>query len=154
MDKFEPKETGLKRTIWLFEREILVNLEKTDLKEHHKVLTFNIFSMEYELNPEFDNGRADAIVMRNTANHWLKMWFVAFQTCASEKIQSRQSEFDAMTEALLNQTQLLAKQKVEIEEKDKRIKQALNFINNWWHPDLDQKLFVEALGKALRGEHE
>lgn len=121
MDKFEPKETGLKRTVWLFEREILVNLEKTDLKDHHKVLTFNIFSMEYELNPEFDNGRADAIVMRNTANHWLKMWFVAFQTCASEKIQSRQSEFDAMTEALLNQTQLLAKQKVEIEEKDKRI---------------------------------
>lgn len=68
--------------------------------------------------------------------------------------QSRQSEFDAMTEALLNQTQLLAKQKVELEEKDKRINQALNFINNWWHPDLDQKLFVEALGRALRGEHE
>lgn len=29
-----------------------------------------------------------------------------------------------MTEALLNQTQLLAKQKVEIEEKDKRIEKA------------------------------
>lgn len=29
--------------------------------------------------------------------------------------QSRQSEFDAMTEALLNQTQLLAKQKVEVD---------------------------------------
>ena len=122
MDKFEPKETGLKRTVWLFEREILVNLEKTDLKDHYKVLSFNIFSMEYELNPEFDNGRADAIVMRDKANHWLKMWFVAFQTCASEKIQSRQSEFDAMTEALLNQTQLLAKQKVEVDEKGKRVK--------------------------------
>lgn len=42
----------------------------------------------------------------------------------------------------------------ELKEKDKRINQALNFINNWWHPDLDQKLFVEALGRALRGEHE
>jgi RecA/RadA recombinase len=29
--------------------------------------------------------------------------------------QSRQAEFDAMTEALLNQTQLLAKQKVEVD---------------------------------------
>lgn len=96
MEKFEPKETGLKRTVWLFEHEILVNLEKTDLKDHHKVLTFNIFSMEYELNPEFDNGRADAIVMRDTANHWLKMWFVAFQTCASEKMQSRQAEVDEL----------------------------------------------------------
>lgn len=38
-----------------------------------------------------------------------------------EAWQSRQSEFDAMTEALLNQTQLLAKQKVELEEKDKRV---------------------------------
>ena len=39
-----------------------------------------------------------------------------------------------------------------IDEKDKRINQALNFINNWWHPDLDQKLFVEAVANALRGE--
>ena len=39
--------------------------------------------------------------------------------------QSRQAEFDAMAEALLNQTQLLAKQKVEVEEKDKRIEAAL-----------------------------
>lgn len=37
--------------------------------------------------------------------------------------QSRQAEFDAMAEALLNQTQLLAKQKVEVEEKDKRIEE-------------------------------
>lgn len=40
----------------------------------------------------------------------------------------------------------------EIDEKDKRINRALNLINNWWHPDLDQKLFVEALGRALRGD--
>ncbi|WP_423854111.1 hypothetical protein [Acinetobacter guillouiae] len=160
MDKFEPKETGLKRTVWLFEREILVNLEKTDLKDHHKVLTFNIFSMEYELNPEFDNGRADAIVMRNTANHWLKMWFVAFQTCASEKMQSRQAEVEELKNLLEKDEHAHnlyyenANLQTLVEEKDKRINQALNFINNWWHPDLDQKLFVEALGKALRGEHE
>lgn len=179
MDKFEPKETGLKRTVWLFEREILVNLEKTDLKDHHKVLTFNIFSMEYELNPEFDNGRADAIVMRNTANHWLKMWFVAFQTCASEKMQSRQSEFDAMTEALLNQTQLLAKKQAEVdqlknllekdehahnlyyenanlqtlvEEKDKRIKQALMMIDHIQKVGLiSSRYMVEDVQKALKG---
>lgn len=71
--------------------------------------------------------------------------------------QSRQSEFDAMTEALLNQTQLLAKQKVEIEEKDKRIEvlenrieEGLGFIDKFhcegWLSDLDNA------EKALRGE--
>lgn len=44
--------------------------------------------------------------------------------------QSRQAEFDAMTEALLNQAQLLAKQKVEVEEKDKRIESQSNCIEN------------------------
>ncbi|WP_139851343.1 hypothetical protein [Acinetobacter pullicarnis] len=87
--KKEPKKTGLKRTVWLFEREILENLEKTNLSDHHKVLKFNIFSMEYELKPKFDNGRADAIIMRNTANHWLKMWFVAFQACTSEHMKTK-----------------------------------------------------------------
>ncbi|MDQ8953183.1 hypothetical protein RFH42_09450 [Acinetobacter rudis] len=57
--KKEPNKTGLKRTVWLFEREILEKLEKTNLKDHHKVLKFNLFSMEYELKPKFDNGRAD-----------------------------------------------------------------------------------------------
>lgn len=84
MSESEPKETGLKRTVWLFEREILEKLEKTNLKDHHKVLKFNHFSMCYELHPNFDNGRADAILMRDTANHWLKIWFVAFQTCTAE----------------------------------------------------------------------
>lgn len=133
MDKFEPKETGLKRTLWLFEREILVNLEKTDLKDHHKVLSFNIFSMEYELNPEFDNGRADAIVMRDTANHWLKMWFVAFQTCASEKMQSRQAEVD---------------------EKDKRIEEALAIVERFRDKRYPFNVFCNPMEKALRGEHE
>ena len=174
MVKFEPKETGLKRTVWLFEREILVNLEKTDLKDHHKVLTFNIFSMEYELNPEFDNGRADAIVMRNTANHWLKMWFVAFQTCASEKIQSQQVEVDEAnaksqmcrdekTHAINRWSQI----RKEVEEKDKRIADlelALTQIKSWEsHPKNYETgfgswglrdFYRNLADKALRGEHE
>lgn len=89
MSKSEPKKTGLERTVWLFEHEILEKLEKTDLKDHHAVLKFNLFSMEYEIKPKFDNGRADAITMRNTANHWLKMWFVAFQTCNGEHIKDK-----------------------------------------------------------------
>lgn len=89
MSKSEPKETGLKRTVWLFEHEILENLEKTNLQDHHKVLQFNVFSMQYELRPKFNNGRADAIVMRDTANHWLKMWFIAFQTCTGEHLKAK-----------------------------------------------------------------
>ncbi|ENV98169.1 hypothetical protein F938_01228 [Acinetobacter bereziniae LMG 1003 = CIP 70.12] len=146
MDKFEPKETGLKRTLWLFEREILVNLEKTDLKDHHKVLSFNIFSMEYELNPEFDNGRADAIVMRDTANHWLKMWFVAFQTCASEKMQSRQAEVEEKDKKLKAVEQVL----IELKES----------MTNFKEMDLYDKgvrvvtdCIIRDLEKALRGEH-
>ena len=87
MTKSEPKETGLERTVWLFEREVLEKFEKTNLEDHHKVLEFNIFSMEYEIKPKFNNGRADAIVMRDTANHWLKMWFIAFQTCTGEHLK-------------------------------------------------------------------
>lgn len=89
MIKPEPKETGLQRTVWLFEREILEKLENTDLEDHHTVLKFNLFSMEYEIKPKFNNGRADAIVMRNTVNHWLKMWFIAFQTCTGEHLKAK-----------------------------------------------------------------
>ncbi|MFW1959187.1 hypothetical protein [Acinetobacter johnsonii] len=89
MIKPEPKEIGLERTVWLFEREVLENLEKTNLEDHHKVLEFNLFSMEYEIKPKFNNGRADAIVMRDTANHWLKMWFIAFQTCTGEYLKTK-----------------------------------------------------------------
>lgn len=80
----EPKEIGLKRTVWLFERDILEKLEQTNLKEHHKVLEFNIFSMKYEIKPPFNNGRADAITMRNTANDWFKIWFAAFAACTAD----------------------------------------------------------------------
>ncbi|MRT37120.1 hypothetical protein GJV03_08100 [Acinetobacter sp. RIT698] len=81
--------------------------------------------------------------------------------------QSRQSEFDAMTEALLNQTQLLAKQKVEVEEKDKRIAElelALTQIKSWEsHPENYETdfgswglrdFYRDLADKALRGEHE
>lgn len=85
----EPKEIGLKRTVWLFEREVLERLENTNLDDHHKVLEFNLFSMEYEIKPKFNNGRADAITMRNTANHWFKIWFAAFAACKADLKQAR-----------------------------------------------------------------
>lgn len=71
--------------------------------------------------------------------------------------QSRQSEFDAMTEALLNQTQLLAKQKVEVEEKDKRIQSIIQCIKENQYSTLRNKQLVvnvDDLERALRGEHE
>ena len=61
--------------------------------------------------------------------------------------QSRQAEFDSMTEALLNQTQLLAKQKVEVEEKDKRIEElersCISYKNQ--RDDYAQKLMVKSV---------
>ena len=84
MSKKEPKEIGLKRTVWLFEREVLERLENTNLDDHHKVLEFNLFSMKYEIKPKFNNGRADAITMRNTANHWFKIWFAAYAVCTAD----------------------------------------------------------------------
>lgn len=61
-----------------------------------------------------------------------------------DKVDQLQSQINEMAEVGLSQESA-------IREKDKRINQVSNFINNWWHPDLDQKLFVEALGKALKG---
>ena len=84
MSKKEPKEIGLKRTVWLFEREVLERLENTNLDDHHKVLEFNLFSMKYEIKPKFNNGRADAITMRNTANHWFKIWCAAYAACTAD----------------------------------------------------------------------
>lgn len=89
MSKKEPKEIGLKRTVWLFEREVLERLENTNLDDHHKVLEFNLFSMKYEIKPKFNNDRADAIAMRNTANHWFKIWFAAYAACTADLKQAR-----------------------------------------------------------------
>lgn len=89
MNRKEPKEIGLRRTVWLFEREVLEKFENTNLDDHHKVLEFNLFSMEYEIKPKFNNGRADAITMRNTANHWFKIWFAAFAACTADLKQAK-----------------------------------------------------------------
>lgn len=89
MSKKEPKKIGLKRTVWLFEREVLERLENTNLDDHHKVLEFNLFLMKYEIKPKFNNGRADAITMRNTANHWFKIWFAAYAACTADLKQAR-----------------------------------------------------------------
>jgi hypothetical protein len=40
--------------------------------------------MKYEIKPKFNNGRADAITMRNTANHWFKIWFAAYAACTAD----------------------------------------------------------------------
>ncbi|RSE27623.1 hypothetical protein [Acinetobacter johnsonii] len=84
MSRKEPKKIGLKRTVWLFEREVLEKFENTNLDDHHKVLEFNLFSTEYEIKPKFNNGRADAITMRNAANHWFKIWFAAYAACTAD----------------------------------------------------------------------
>jgi len=74
--------------------------------------------------------------------------------------QSRQAEFDAMTEALLNQTQLLAKQKAEVEEKDKRIEEACESINSFFDNQVSTPTpreyanFIAEILEVLRGEHE
>lgn len=80
----EPKDIGLERTVWFFEHEVLEKLEKTNQEDHHRVLEFNQFSMKYEIKPKFNNGRADAIVMRDTANQWFQIWFAAFAACTAD----------------------------------------------------------------------
>lgn len=42
-------------------------------------------------------------------------------------------------------------QQAKIDELQKRVDTALNLISNWWHPDLDQKLFLIKLDKVLQG---
>ena len=85
----EPKERGLARTVWLFEKEVLEQYLKTDLKDHHAVLSFDVFAMEYVINPKFNNGRADAIYLCQEANKLIKIWFIAFQTCTGENLKQR-----------------------------------------------------------------
>ena len=83
----EPKERGLARTVWLFEKEVLEHYFKTDLNDHHAVLSFDVFAMEYVINPKFNNGRADAIYLCEEANKLIKIWFIAFQTCTGEHLK-------------------------------------------------------------------
>lgn len=68
--------------------------------------------------------------------------------------QSRQAEADQQKLLTRDSELHLDAAKEEIERLKGVVDKALNLINNWWHPNVDQKLFVEALGRALRGEHE
>lgn len=83
----EPKERGLARTVWLFEKEVLEQYLKTNLKDHHAVLSFDVFAREYVINSKFNNGRADAIYLCQEANKLIKIWFIAFQTCTGEHLK-------------------------------------------------------------------
>ena len=73
---------------------------------------------------------------------------------AWEAWQSRQAEADQQKLLTRDSELHLDAAKEEIERVKGVVDKALNLINNWWHPNVDQKLFVEALGRALRGEHE
>lgn len=75
----------MNRCVQLFEERLLRDKLGTDLKDHKKVLKYNEFSFCYEILPKFDNGRADAIVLRDQANEMLSNWFTAF--AASNEIK-------------------------------------------------------------------
>lgn len=64
--------------------------------------------------------------------------------CCRHAFEYRQAKIDELQEANLN----LEGECVHLQ---KRIDTALNLIGNWWHPDVDQKLFLIGLEKALRG---
>lgn len=66
--------------------------------------------------------------------------------------QEQQTIIDNLKTQLNNMEACYIEKKKEAEDQQGRVSRALNFINNWWHPDLDQKLFVEAVANALRGE--
>ena len=79
-------------------------------------------------------------------------WFAS--ACTSiDHIHRLQREHDQLKIQLNNMEACYIEKKKQAEDLQGRVSRALNFINNWWHPDLDQKLFVEAVANALRGEH-
>ncbi|NUF61554.1 hypothetical protein HUN33_00425 [Acinetobacter bereziniae] len=65
--------------------------------------------------------------------------------------QSRQAELDQQKLLTLDSELHLDAAKEEIERLRGVVDKALNLINNWWHPNVDQKLFIEDVSKALRG---
>lgn len=96
-------------------------------------------------------------VLDERTKEWLEA--IKLGTYFQEAAKPLKDEVDQLNKTLSIKSKFLDDSDVankflseQLEDKDKRINQALNFINNWWHPDLDQKLFVEALCKALRGE--
>lgn len=73
---------GIDLTIYLFEKDVLEDIEKMNLEEVKEVLTFNCFIFQYQINKKFDNGRADVILMCEHINYLLKIWFKAFSSYA------------------------------------------------------------------------
>lgn len=67
-------------------------------------------------------------------------------------LRKYEKRIEGLKEQLNNMEACYIEKKKEAEDQQGRVSRALNFINNWWHPDLDQKLFVEAVANALRGE--
>ncbi|WP_156189151.1 hypothetical protein [Acinetobacter indicus] len=70
----------------------------------------------------------------------------------AEAWNHQQAIIDDLKAQLNNMEACYIEKKKEAEDQQGRVSRALNFINNWWHPDLDQKLFVEAVANALRGD--
>lgn len=62
--------------------------------------------------------------------------------------QSRQSEFDSMTEALLNQTQLLAMQKVEVDAL-KNLLEKDEYAHNLYYENANLQTLVEEKNKRI-----
>lgn len=79
-------------------------------------------------------------------------FFALTQEWHTKGWNARQGEIDDLKAQLNNIEACYIEKKKEAKDQQGRVSGALNFINNWWHPDLDQKLFVEAVANALRGE--
>lgn len=67
-------------------------------------------------------------------------------------LESRQAELDQQKLLTLDSELHLDAAKEEIERLRGVVDKALNLINNWWHPNVDQKLFIDDVSKALRGK--
>lgn len=70
----------------------------------------------------------------------------------------KQAEIDKLQKELSTTKQVLHNvvdmERAKKDELQKKIDKASNLITNWWHPDVDQELFIESLGKAIGGGHE
>lgn len=63
----------------------------------------------------------------------------------------RQADVDQQKLLTIDSELHLDAAKEEIERLRGMVDKALNLINNWWHPNVDQKLFIEDVSKALKG---
>lgn len=60
----------------------------------------------------------------------------------------------ASFDAWQHQQAVIDMERAKKDELQKKVDRAYNSIDKWWHPDVDQKLFIESLEKILRGEHD